>query len=472
MANTIVYWRGSAEIRTELIQAFSNEGEQVTTVRSLEEVLDLMPKQTIQMLIVDGSAGEREASARVVELSTTAKLHPIPVMFISVQATKRAAVLKNQYKTLLPIDLPFKVEDVLEQAASVLAKRSAEQKPAAGRAASAKAAQAAAVETADKPAPSSFNASLLSRASTLDDLDDDFLITDGIKKSAIKGALNRITETDSWLGLHARRVALLAGNITQALRATADRDSAIRTAGLFLNWGILEDWGLLENFNNLRRMDIFLCLDREAIDALGRGFERSAGFVAERLKDEPVKDLLETVSMMIRGQEPNISPELHRDAQCVMVSEFINRSCWGNGAWNSFGAYRSIKHLRSGMLRNVDTVIVDAAIRALGDAIQASSTMTNSFSLTDEQKAEASKTYQDARQKAQKQFPDSETTALSITALEPGQRVARPIAARDGQIVLDANVELDRDHIWRLWQLGAVRALNSTVHVVKVRGRR
>ncbi len=460
MANIIVYWRGSAELRSELIQALSNEGEQVLTVRSLDEVHDMLGQGSISLLIADGSAGEREASARVVELTTSPKLFKIPVMFISVQATKRAAVLKNQYKTFIPVDLPFSVSDVLAKTAPVLAKRAMSDAAVSG--------ETLAVGKGAPPQPVAVSVAgkLLARANFVEDFDDTLIIPNTNAKGTIQQALNRITDADSWLGLHARRVSFLSSAVTANLNLTPERSNTIKSAGLFLNWGLLEDWGLLQDFTNLRRMDIFLCLDREAIDALARGFERSAGFVQERLKDESAKEVIDCVAAMIQGREGGVRKELHEDAQCVMVAEFINRSCWSGGAWNSFGAYRSIKHLRSGMLRNVDSRIISAAIDSLADAISASVTMGNFVRLSPSQKQESAIEIAKATVEAEMLFDAESISNVSLTDLKPGQRVARPIASLDGQLVLHANVEIDQDIIWRLWQLGAVRALPPQVAIV------
>src|SRR5690606_5100682 len=52
---------------------------------------------------------------------------------------------------------------------------------------------------------------------------------------------------------------------------------------------------------------------------------------------------------------------------------------------------------------------------------------------------------------------------VSILDLQPGMRLAQPLMAFDGRRVLMEGVRLDRDLIWRIWQLSAIRPLNPAI---------
>ena len=107
MSKTVCYWRGSAEIRDDIISAMVERNYSVKQVRSLDEVLSLTKVRNSCVLIVDGTASQREASDRIVEMTNTPVLFDVPIVFIASQAAKRSTVLKTNYKQLHPVDVPY-----------------------------------------------------------------------------------------------------------------------------------------------------------------------------------------------------------------------------------------------------------------------------------------------------------------------------------------------------------------------------
>lgn len=115
MSSSIIYWRGSAEKRSDLIQALTSFGGQVTELRNFEDVLDVVAKRQPDLLIADASAGERETSNRMIELSSTPNLHKIPLVFLGIQAESRLSVLEHQFDKVTTIDVPYKLPLVVKQ---------------------------------------------------------------------------------------------------------------------------------------------------------------------------------------------------------------------------------------------------------------------------------------------------------------------------------------------------------------------
>ena len=74
MSKTVYYWRGSAEVRQDLLRLLCGRGLEVVQKRTLEEILDDAPKEDPAVLLVDATGGEREASQRVLEIDTTPQL--------------------------------------------------------------------------------------------------------------------------------------------------------------------------------------------------------------------------------------------------------------------------------------------------------------------------------------------------------------------------------------------------------------
>jgi hypothetical protein len=59
-------------------------------------------------------------------------------------------------------------------------------------------------------------------------------------------------------------------------------------------------------------------------------------------------------------------------------------------------------------------------------------------------------------------------TKVPLDSLAPGMRLSRPLKAFDGRQILSEDLVLDEDLIFRIWQLAAVRPLNSAIVVSPV----
>ena len=81
--------------------------------------------------------------------------------------------------------------------------------------------------------------------------------------------------------------------------------------------------------------------------------------------------------------------------------------------------------------------------------------------ITPEHLAESEK----AKAEAKSLFDQTPVTSLHLPRLQPGMVLAEPILGINGRLVLRANVRLDQDLIWRLWELSAISTLTSPVKV-------
>ena len=61
--------------------------------------------------------------------------------------------------------------------------------------------------------------------------------------------------------------------------------------------------------------------------------------------------------------------------------------------------------------------------------------------------------------------PEKSELRVALSSLRPGMRLSQPVLAFDGRMILDSDLKLDPDLIWRLWELAAKRPLNSPVIV-------
>lgn len=438
MAGLILYWRGMAEVRQDLITNLTEKQFTIQQCRNLEEVLTFSEKADPMMIIVDASAGEREAADRTIDLSTTPPLFGLQVMFISVQATKRTKVLQSNYRMFHPVDIPYRLDKVLNRVDQI-SKGDFDPEKIAAEARQAEARRKFIKENAD-PAQLSrtLGGKYFSVASSPDDFDDDLLIPGHAARETIRGMLVTMNHKNPWLGSHSRRVAYLSSALANSLALGPERDSLIRISSLVLNWGLRdEDPKIIYS-------DLFRGFTEEDCRVLAGFYQESSKAALLKLKDAKVADTLLAASRLLLS-EPSASEQVGEDAYCVLASELIDRSCWSTGYWNAFGAHAAIKQLRDQDICFKNQKINRTLIRVLGEAGSWRVTVSNFFGwdITG----------------TKKKPKDQKSRVISLHELYPGMRLAAPLAAHDGKLILDAETELDERTLYDLWALAAIRAL-------------
>ncbi len=451
MATSIIYWRGSAEKRNDLIQALSSLGGEVAEMRNFEEVLDSVARGKPDLLIADASAGERETSNRMIELSSTPNLHSIPLVFLGFQAESRLSVLEHQFEKVTTIDVPYKLALVVKQIMDLIGSDKFNTSGAADKETKAtKPVQPSesAAQFGDAPAAGESAEEL-----TLPDLTSGDWIASGRSLRAIaeKPALpehdfsRTINETlrvmhnvNPWLSMNARRVGTLSRSVAEMLDASKERADTLELVGLMMNVGHMEHVGKNPD-SALRTFPCFL--NKSSRDHIGEYCDilsKTADLLAEMPEGERACVILAMAAAMLEGQEFEDDEDVTIDAQCLVLSELICRACWRTGTWNPLGAYRVIRELREGDSIHVHPSVAKIFAKLMGDAVRAGI-------------------------KSNRKLPDENESAVSIYSLCPGMRVAKPIESLDGIMVLADQVRLDGDLIWRLWQLSAIRPIDDEV---------
>ena len=57
--------------------------------------------------------------------------------------------------------------------------------------------------------------------------------------------------------------------------------------------------------------------------------------------------------------------------------------------------------------------------------------------------------------------------SVDISALSTGMQLSKPLVSFDGKVIVGANVILDNDLVWRIWQISAIKPLNAPTIVKK-----
>jgi hypothetical protein len=440
MAELILYWRGMAEVRHDLINCLSEKQFAIQQCRSLDEVLTITEETPPLAIIVDASAGEREASDRCIDLSTAAPLFKMQLMFISVQATKRTKLLQNNYRMFHPVDVPYRLDKIMARIEQIargdfdLEKIEAEARLLEAR-------RRFMSENAD-PAQLSrtLGGKYFSVANTPEDFDDNLLIPAHPSSEVLQGMLRTMNHKNPWLGCHSRRVAYLSSALANSMALGSSRDAMIRLGALMLNWGLRDqDSAVIHH-------DMFRDYNEDKIRELSSYYRDSSVAAEQKLKDPEVARTILAASELLLSKVPD-SKELHENAYCILASELIDRSCWSTGFWNPFGAHSAIKRLREKQICFTNEKINRTLIRVLGEAGSWRVTVHNFFGF-------------DGSGAVTKKSKGPNSRAVSLHELHPGMKLAEPLAAQDGKLILSADTELDEQTLYDLWALAAIRALH------------
>ena len=470
----LIYWKGSGDVRSDLLQAIRVVGYRLNVVSDIDEVLKRPPQNLPGLVVVDASAGEAEASQRVIEMSAANILGGVPIIFLSYQATRRSAVLKKTFKTFLPIDIPFRLQTLLEKLIEVCPVNQDENQL-----------EAISIVTGEpiKPSPTvvipalakvfiregdpsnlklTYGGEFFALAKDLSKVDDSLIIPAHPKKDELIKALNTMTSASELAGLRARRVAFLSSAIANSLGLSAEVDRNIRVAGMFLNWG------LRDALPRYLRHDFLLLNDEKVTLIVGSAFANSAKYVREILSDVDAAAIIDEVSKIILLQPTDADANLLVCAHCALAPELTDRSSWNNEFWDMHGVYRTLRKLEDGAIFSISPQVASSLSRLLSEA-SATRLQLDAIPPLPEAGLEEDydlKAMHEAQREAETLFSQSTKKDVALTDLKPGMRLARPIIGVDGKLILRSNISLTEELIQNIWRLTTIRPVRPQVSVL------
>lgn len=481
MKTELIYWRGSAEVRADLLGAFAARSFEIVNVRTFEQILDYLTKKTPVLLIVDGSAGEREGSDRVVELSTTQALYGVTTVFVSPQASKRTLALKSRFRSIIPIDIPYQVSDVLTQVSAALSmelptpedltppRRVADEvdpKPSDNKrprnvedeaeTVARDVRRRALVTSLQNPTQlgKSNGGTFFALARQREDFDDSLLMPAHHNSVELERAVSELSKVE-WLAAHLRRTTYAVAALASKLGLDAERERALRCASLLLNWGMRQS-----TLDTL--MHDFVREPTAAFrDDFGKAIHDSSEYCRTGLRDERASGICAAASGLCLGTGAGASPAILQDASCALLIEIAARTCWKEGLWNHYGAYRVLRFIYEDRTFNVDRATVPPIIKMLGEAVCARPSIVN---FVPSGNADFAPPPRPPRLKL-----SQDKQHVELAHLTPGMKLAEPVRTIDGKLILDARVKLDESLVFHLWQLAAVRSLVSPIAIERIK---
>jgi hypothetical protein len=188
----------------------------------------------------------------------------------------------------------------------------------------------------------------------------------------------------------------------------------------------------------------------------------SAMFAATTLGDSETANIISGMAKLIAGEELEINSERFQAVSILVASDLIERNCFNTGYWCPPGAHYLMRLSKRGALDFVHQSVVAGIIRFLGNALDE---LPQPFVIPTAKKRDPQ-----LRQLADEHnnyVPGEEERRVSVSSLEPGMRLAKPLTAFDGKHLLDDEIQLDEDLIWRIWQIQAVRPLISSQVIIR-----
>ena len=128
--------------------------------------------------------------------------------------------------------------------------------------------------------------------------------------------------------------------------------------------------------------------------------------------------------------------------------------CIRDRAWSPRAAHQLLRKFKATEIPEIHPMVLACLTKFLSEAVS----QNRPAYLVSKKHRE------DPALKAERQQPiASNEHRVTVDQLTPGMKLSRALKSHDGKEVLASDMELDQDLIWRLWQLSAVRPLNSAV---------
>jgi len=189
----------------------------------------------------------------------------------------------------------------------------------------------------------------------------------------------------------------------------------------------------------------------------------SAERVARDLERQDVARVLSSFASIVEGKPcEDSSPETLELGTILFGAELIGRVCFQSGWWNPRHAGRILERLERGWIHELQPALASALVRVVTAAI---TEHPRGFVVPmrlrcDPVLIERALSHRYAK-------PGRGESSVPLADLLPGMRLSRPVETFDGRRLLENDIRLDHDIIWRLWRLAAICPLNAPVFVTQ-----
>ncbi|MCB0338621.1 MAG: hypothetical protein KDD53_03405, partial [Bdellovibrionales bacterium] len=249
-----------------------------------------------------------------------------------------------------------------------------------------------------------------------------------------------------WGKEHLVRVASVNEKMIKNLHVSDEVGESAKKASFLYSESLIKDYELMrKDYTAYGRGDL------RAV--LGKKVQETSDKISNEISDDKACEIIRDIGRIMEGQECSDTQE-GLLASSIVMSDLVDRACWGKGMWSPLRAYSLLKRIKRGDLKNIHPEALSRGLLLVTEAVNSDAALLLLPKIPG--------LYRDKLKEIRDclKMPTSEQeTTKHITELQPGMTIACPILAFDGTVLLPSGYTLDHDLIMRLWQLTAVKPL-------------
>ncbi|RMG41296.1 MAG: hypothetical protein D6719_08775 [Candidatus Dadabacteria bacterium] len=452
-----------AQLREHLV----TEGFASQVVSTIEELQTCCKKLEGCLILIDSGATEDGAVKSVRELiSVKDELKNHPILLVGKYADAFEETLETHFEAITTVETPCAVHDIV--AALVFLQRSVSRRVLDVAAEQRQKTRSDAVQQTLLDKIESIPKllfkrleSINSRAESFDvslyssSLDLEYFESRNVYPASfeVRNIIREICrDAGKWGRLHLCRVAFIANEIAKLLPMQASVREQLVPAAFLYAWSFCDsEPEFLKQTYHLGDQELFRKNYCSRV-------KDSAMKVSVELGNPIAANIISAMAKAIGRENSSSDDDISIAASLLMAADMIDRACFQNVHWSSRAAYFVLRRIKAGQLSDIHPAVLCCIVKFLSDRIAASS---NLYLLHHRVRTNATLI---ERAKKLREEPVAENELkVPLEKLLPGMRLSRPIYAFDGREVLEREVRLDEDLIWRIWQLQAIRPLNAPV---------
>ncbi len=274
---------------------------------------------------------------------------------------------------------------------------------------------------------------------------------DGLTLSDLQAALESFP---AWPRGHICRSYFITRKIASAMDIEHSHRKQLSQAAFFFASAITEQ------HNNLLRTNYYESNLSGVRVKIADAIARSSQLVSSKQLEPGVAETILQFAALVRGDSIDLTTNESLMASILMGAELLDRICFYAGMWNPRAAYQLMRKLKSGFLKELPAPVWSALVKFLSEAIASRQSI---FVIPRDVRMNENLMQDLLAIRNTPVKPDQER--IPVSELQPGMQLAQPLWTFDGKKLLSEKIVLDQDLVWRIWQLSAVRPLNSPVIV-------
>lgn len=271
-------------------------------------------------------------------------------------------------------------------------------------------------------------------------------------------ALNLIENISTVLSVHRfsrfNRICLLSFEILNALRLSND---AVEDAKIAMT---IYSSNYISAGKNLSQVE-FLLADRFFVrKEICSRIKDSILELSSIFPEERIKKIVILIGKLIGEEEALDNSNECIIASAIATADAVDRIIYQRNTFQPVSAYCVLSRLKRDSYSYIHPLVLGILIKILAEAVTSEAAgIARTKKLTQiPQLVEAASDIDEA-------IIRGEERNVALSNLEPGMRLKRPVTTYDGKVILNETMTLDQDLIWRLWQLSAVRPVQSKITV-------